>query len=600
MPPAPPNPIQAAAAALRAGRAADCLAALGDRSGGDADYLRAMALGRLGRLPEADAAFERAASGGAPLAELRLNQGHAHRRAGDPASALAAYDQALAAGAPGAHGARGAALKALGRLAEARAAYERQLAATPRDAASLASLGGVLNALGEPEAAKAPLDAALALRPGAAVALNNRASVARATGEGTELALLRRAARAAPSDPDIQANHARAAARAGQEEEAISAYAASVRLRPLDLDTHRDLNRYLFERGRDDLFLRSYDAALPVAPDGQKARLLAEAGALARRADRAEDARARFAEALRLAPGLPAALVGRAETAPDPERARAWAAAVAAAPDDQDIALGAAWDALARGEAELAERRLAFAPDEAHRQARLAYDSVAARLLGRERYADYYAEGLIAAREIEPPARYGTLPVFLEAVREALAPRFVTTAPPVDQTLFGGVQTPGPLFETGDPALLSLRDALLRAARGVWADLRARRAEMAVGGAAPGPLGVAGAWSVRLTSGGGHRDHYHGRGRLSSAHYVTVPPDMTGAPGAGALRFGRPPLGDPRLTPERHVTPEPGLLVLFPSYMWHGVERFEAASPRVTTPADFAPIRAAQVPSTPR
>ena len=64
---------------------------------------------------------------------------------------------------------------------------------------------------------------------------------------------------------------------------------------------------------------------------------------------------------------------------------------------------------------------------------------------------------------------------------------------------------------------------------------------------------------------------------------------MTGAEGAGALRFGRPPLDDPRLTAERHVTPEPGLLVLFPSYMWHGVERFEAAGPRITTPADFAP-----------
>ena len=584
-----PQTLQAAATALRAGRAADALAALRGAPGPQADYLRAMALGRLRRLGEADAAFERAAAGGVAEGELRLNQGHAHRRAGDAARALAFYDQAKAARAPGADGARGAALRALGRLSEARAAFEAQAAATPNDAGTLTNLGGVLNALGEPDAARAPLDAALRLNPGSAVALNNRASTARATGEPGELDLMRRAARAAPSDPDIQANLGRAAARAGEEEEAIRAYAASVRLRPLDVATHRDLNRYLFERGRDDLFLRSFEAALPAAPPGAQAQLLAEAGALAARAKREDDALDRFDRALRARPGFVPALIGRAGALPPPERGAAWADALAQAPGDQDVALGAAWHALEAGDAARAEVLLAFAPDEAHRQARLAYDSVAARLLGRDRYADYYAEDLIVAREIAPPPGYGGLPQFLDAVAEALAPRFVTTQAPVDQTLFGGVQTPGPLFETSARPLLDLRDALLRAARQVWDEMRAAGAHMAVGDAAPGPLAITGAWSVRLTSGGGHRDHYHGAGRLSSAHYVTVPPDMTGAPGAGALRFGRPPLPGADLPPERHVTPEPGLLVLFPSYMWHGVEAFEAAGPRITTPADFAP-----------
>jgi hypothetical protein len=37
------------------------------------------------------------------------------------------------------------------------------------------------------------------------------------------------------------------------------------------------------------------------------------------------------------------------------------------------------------------------------------------------------------------------------------------------------------------------------------------------------------------------------------------------------------------------VKPEAGKLVLFPSYMWHGVEPFESDAPRLTVAFDALP-----------
>ena len=59
---------------------------------------------------------------------------------------------------------------------------------------------------------------------------------------------------------------------------------------------------------------------------------------------------------------------------------------------------------------------------------------------------------------------------------------------------------------------------------------------------------------------------------------------------AGWLRLGRPGIKtEPRLAPDFHVKPEPGKLVLFPSYMWHGVEPFESDAARLTVAFDALP-----------
>ncbi len=58
----------------------------------------------------------------------------------------------------------------------------------------------------------------------------------------------------------------------------------------------------------------------------------------------------------------------------------------------------------------------------------------------------------------------------------------------------------------------------------------------------------------------------------------------------GWIKFGEPgPRTSPSLPPEHFVKPEPGLLVLFPSYMWHGTVPFEGKDRRLTMAFDVVP-----------
>jgi hypothetical protein len=58
----------------------------------------------------------------------------------------------------------------------------------------------------------------------------------------------------------------------------------------------------------------------------------------------------------------------------------------------------------------------------------------------------------------------------------------------------------------------------------------------------------------------------------------------------GVLTFGEPSmLTTPALTDEYSVRPSVGLLVLFPSYFWHGTVPFFSNQPRLTVAFDAVP-----------
>jgi hypothetical protein len=98
-----------------------------------------------------------------------------------------------------------------------------------------------------------------------------------------------------------------------------------------------------------------------------------------------------------------------------------------------------------------------------------------------------------------------------------------------------------------------------------------------------------GVWSVRLRPGGRHVDHIHPMGWLSSACYIALP-EAVGIGHEGWIKFGEPSVTTPTPLPAEHfVRPEPGMLVLFPSYMWHGTVPFSGDSPRLTIAFDLLP-----------
>jgi hypothetical protein len=102
-----------------------------------------------------------------------------------------------------------------------------------------------------------------------------------------------------------------------------------------------------------------------------------------------------------------------------------------------------------------------------------------------------------------------------------------------------------------------------------------------------------GSWSVRLRSSGFHTNHVHPRGWISSACYIELPDSMSAAGSEeGALTFGEPSLvTTPALGAEYSVRPAVGMLVLFPSYFWHGTVPFHGNQARLTVAFDAVPER---------
>jgi hypothetical protein len=101
-----------------------------------------------------------------------------------------------------------------------------------------------------------------------------------------------------------------------------------------------------------------------------------------------------------------------------------------------------------------------------------------------------------------------------------------------------------------------------------------------------------GSWSARLAPNGFHVNHLHPMGWISSACYIALPAAVD-LGHQGWIQFGEPGVPTaPALAAEHLVKPEPGLLVLFPSYMWHGTVPFSGGEPRLAVAFDL--LRAAR------
>ena len=101
--------------------------------------------------------------------------------------------------------------------------------------------------------------------------------------------------------------------------------------------------------------------------------------------------------------------------------------------------------------------------------------------------------------------------------------------------------------------------------------------------------GEVGMWTNVLREGGYHAPHIHPAAWLSGVYYVKVP--SGGAEYAGALELGitadamRIP-GEPYVT---RVGPEPGKLVMFPSYFYHRTIPTKGGEERISIAFDYVP-----------
>lgn len=148
---------------------------------------------------------------------------------------------------------------------------------------------------------------------------------------------------------------------------------------------------------------------------------------------------------------------------------------------------------------------------------------------------------------------------------------------PLGQSLRGGTQTRGRLFDRTEPEFAALKAAIESTVEAYREALPAEDCAHPLLMHRHAPWRMAGSWSVRLSGGGDyHTSHIHPQGIVSSALYLELPdatPDDDEH--AGWLELGRPP-PDLRLDlpPLAMIQPRVGQLALFPSTLYHGTRAF--------------------------
>lgn len=163
---------------------------------------------------------------------------------------------------------RGNALRALGRLDEALADYDRALAMEPRLAEAHYNRGFVLFDLGRHDAAVAAFDKALALRPGDAAALNQKGVALRRLRRWDEAIKSYDAAlAAAPDYAQALSNRGCAYHDLRRYKEALASFEMSLARDPDNAKTLNNRGITLHRMGHFDAARQSYEASLKISPD---------------------------------------------------------------------------------------------------------------------------------------------------------------------------------------------------------------------------------------------------------------------------------------------------------------------------------------------
>jgi tetratricopeptide (TPR) repeat protein len=526
--------------------------------------------------PQAAQRAAAAALGAAPNdARIADTLGNALADLGRQEEALAAYRRAATLD-PGFADARlhcAEALEALGRLGEARAV----LAALP-GVEPLVMTGALELAASEPAAAAAAFDRALALDPTHVRAAIGRVKAAVERAEPDAVARLARTRAAHPAERALLLEALDLLA----EPETARAVEAHLAADPGWHEGRRALALFRREReGRTD-WLQLHEAAVAARPrDPAGWRALVGLHAAVDDFAGAAAAAERAAAALG-APDFLAAAVGHHAAAGALDAAERLLGDPAVAARLPPLTL--AKYRLRRRDPAAAEAILAPLCAASGDPETWALRGVAWQALGDRRF-DWLngQDGLVQPLDLRlPDADRDAVTALLRRLHNDAALR-------IGQSVRGGTQTQGNLFNRIEPELAGLK-------RAIFAALERYRA--ALPPADPGhPLlrhrdrafAMTASWSVRLTGGGFHISHIHPKGVISSASYWALPPADPASPQAGWLELGRPPaylaLDAGAM---RTVEPRVGHLVLFPSTLHHGTRLFGDGE-RITAAFDVAP-----------
>jgi len=406
------------------------------------------------------------------------------------------------------------------------------------------------------------------------------------------LAELETLAREAADSPQLLVHLAAQLASAGRADEAEAMLVQALARWPVDAALLAQLARLRWQRGDGLDALKHIEQAIELHPRELHLRLVA--ADLLRNAGAGPRALELLERGLELAPdsatfrsSIGALLEGMDRL---DEALRYLRAAQQRAPQSVAVRRNLAQVLLRTGAA--AEARaildglLAQFPDD---QLLVAQRATALRLLGDPEYARLYDYArLVKTFELQPAAPFAGIAEFNAAFARELGNLHRAVRHPLEQSLRGGSQTERhlPRDNAVVAAFFSMLDAPIRA---YMAALRADERTHPLDRRNTGDYRLSGSWSVQLQAGGYHIDHVHPRGWLSSAYYVSLPDVSDADSRAGWIRFGEPGTRIAGCQAEHFVRPAAGMLVLFPSYMWHGTVAFTAGGPRLTAAFDVVP-----------
>jgi tetratricopeptide (TPR) repeat protein len=481
---------------------------------------------------------------------------------------------------------------------DAKAAVEtlsRAVTEEPRNAKAWSSYGRALRGSERHEEAIAAFSTSLALRPGHLATVHNLAVAMRLAGRvEAALPLLEQCVAASPASAEIHYNLGHCYYDLARLDDAASAYRRAIAAEPHYRDAHDSLNRLLWQVGDTDHYLQSYFDTLGHgrADPGLLADLANRLNLDGRMAEAVELIEAAMAEGID-SPDLRHRL-GQAQVALDraEEGLKQLEAAVAAAPERNEFRLELARTQIIGQRYDDALTALAPALDtDPFDQQAIAYQGLARRFLedpGERQINDYHR--FVGEEILEPPAEWGGVEAFNRRLEAALAALHTTSQHPLEQTLRGGTQTMGDLFDQTIPEIAALRGMIEESVRRFIASLPDDPSHPFLSRKSR-DFRFSGSWSVRLRKAGFHVNHVHSEGWISSCYYAGLPSAVANsASHQGWFKLGETGLGlGPREQVARLIEPAVGKLLLFPSYFYHGTVPFDEDAFRTTVAFDVVP-----------
>lgn len=422
--------------------------------------------------------------------------------------------------------------------------------------------------------------------------LHNLAAALGDAGQYREaIKILKRGFELGLNAPESWLVYARALSGVQAFKEAEQAFLTLLKLRPLDHDAHREFAQLIWmSTGDRDRALALLNRAIQANPSAASLHI-ARAQVFGQTGDSATEY-AIIKEAARLSrdPNMEHAACNSALADQKFDEAVEHGRRAVSVLSDSPTALSAYAMALlavgdAAGALEIIENLRQRAP---YHQLFIALQATAWRLLNDERYHEIYDyDSMVGRYSLDTPSGWSSLDSYLDDLIAGLdeAHRFKTH--PFYQSVRKGSQISS--IEGADNAAMR---AFREAARGPVQ----RHIEALGEGSDPlrsrqlGGYRIFSSWSISLPPEGYHVNHVHPEGWLSSACHLRLADNRDDSDKAGWLKLGEPGVATrPALEPERFIKPERGVMVLFPSYMWHGTVDFSSGPPRLTVAVDIVP-----------